>query len=143
VTARENTVSNRALVPWILVAGALFALTAVMTGAFGAHGLRGVVSARGLEVFQTAVTYQMYHALALVLVAALCGLELGGARGRKLLTVAAGFFIAGIVLFSGSLYLLVLTSMSWLGPITPLGGLCFMVGWGLLMTAGIIHARAN
>ena len=118
---------------WPLVAGAMFALLAVMAGAFGAHGLRGMVNERALEVFQTAVTYQMYHALALVFVAVLAGFGLS----RRLLGLAAGFYLAGILLFSGSLYLLVLTGIHWLGPVTPLGGVCFMIGWGLLVTAGL------
>ena len=101
-----------------LIAGGVLALLAVMAGAFGAHGLRGLVSERGLEVFQTAVTYQMYHAIALVMVAILSGMGLS----RKLLGWAARFFLAGIVLFSGSLYLLVLTDMHWFGPVTPIGG---------------------
>lgn len=115
-----------------LVLGALFALLAVMAGAFGAHGLRGVVDARGLEVFQTAVTYQIYHSLALILVAILpvAGLS------RRLLGIAAGFYVAGILLFSGSLYLLVLTDLRWMGPVTPVGGIGFMVGWILVLMAG-------
>jgi len=117
-----------------LVAGALFALLAVMAGAFGAHGLRNLVSERGLEVFQTAVTYQMYHALALLLVAALSAVAL---LPRSLLAFASGFFVAGILLFSGSLYVLALTDVHWLGPVTPMGGVCFMVGWILLVIAGL------
>ncbi len=115
-----------------LVLGALFALLAVMAGAFGAHGLRGVIDERGLEVFQTAVTYQVYHSLALILVAILpvAGLS------RRLLGIAAGFFVAGILLFSGSLYLLVLTDLRWVGPVTPVGGMGFMVGWILVVIAG-------
>ena len=115
-----------------LVLGALFALLAVMAGAFGAHGLRGVIDERGLEVFQTAVTYQVYHSLALILVAILpvAGLS------RRLLGIAAGFFVAGILLFSGSLYLLVLTDLRWMGPVTPVGGIGFMVGWILVLMAG-------
>jgi len=115
-----------------LVLGALFALLAVMAGAFGAHGLRGVIDERGLEVFQTAVTYQIYHSLALILVAILpvAGLS------RRLLGIAAGFFVAGILLFSGSLYLLVLTDLRWIGPVTPVGGIGFMVGWILVLMAG-------
>jgi uncharacterized membrane protein YgdD (TMEM256/DUF423 family) len=116
-----------------LAAGALIALLAVMAGAFGAHGLRGMVSERGLEVFQTAVTYQVYHAIALVLLALLSATGLS----RRLLGVAGGFFLAGILLFSGSLYLLVLTDIRWVGPITPLGGICFMVGWALLVAAAL------
>lgn len=121
------------LLRWPLVTGAGFALLAVMAGAFGAHGLRSMVSDRALDVFQTGVTYQMYHALALVLVYLLAGRRLS----RRLLEWAAGFFLAGIVLFCGSLYLLVLTGAHWLGPVTPMGGLCFMVGWALLMAAGV------
>ncbi|MBU2953289.1 DUF423 domain-containing protein [Marinobacter sp. F3R08] len=104
-----------------------------MAGAFGAHGLRAMVSERGLEVFQTAVTYQMYHSIALVLVALLVGQGLA----RRLLGWSAVFFLSGIVLFSGSLYLLVLTDIRWIGPITPLGGVCFMVGWALLIASGL------
>ena len=115
-----------------LVLGALFALLEVMAGAFGAHGLRGVIDERGLEVFQTAVTYQIYHSLALILVAILpvAGLS------RRLLGIAAGFFVAGILLFSGSLYLLVLTGFRWMGPVTPVGGIGFMVGWILVLMSG-------
>ena len=116
----------------VLVCGALFALVAVMAGAFGAHGLRGVLGERGLEVFQTAVTYQVYHSLALILVSMLpmAGLS------RHLLGIAAGFFVAGILLFSGSLYLLVLTDIRWVGPVTPVGGISFMVGWILVAISG-------
>ncbi|MCR8914686.1 DUF423 domain-containing protein [Marinobacter panjinensis] len=112
-----------------LICGALFALLAVMAGAFGAHGLRGVLGDRGLEVFQTAVTYQVYHSLALILVSILpmAGLS------RRLLGIAAGFFVAGILLFSGSLYLLVLTDIRWVGPVTPVGGASYMVGWILVI----------
>ena len=127
------TAADSSLLRWPLVLGAVFGLTAVMAGAFGAHGLRDVLSPRGLEVFQTAVTYQMYHALALVLITALSGAGLK----RSLLVLSAGFFSAGVVLFSGSLYLLVLTEQSWPGPVTPLGGVCFMVGWSLLLAAAL------
>ncbi len=105
-----------------------------MAGAFGAHGLRHVVSERGLEVFQTAVSYQMYHALALVAVSLMPAL---GLSGGNLLTLACGFWLAGMMLFSGSLYLLVLTGIHWLGPVTPVGGVCFMVGWVLLIVAAL------
>jgi len=132
VTVPDSAASAPVFLRWPLALGGFFALTAVMAGAFGAHGLRGVISPQGLEVFQTAVTYQMYHALALILIALLSGVGLS----NRLLSVSAGFFIAGIVLFSGSLYLLVLTPMSWLGPVTPLGGVCFMVGWVLVIVAG-------
>lgn len=117
--------------------GAILALLAVMAGAFGAHGLRDMVSERGLEVFQTAVTYQMYHAIALVLVALLpvAGLS------RRLLMAAAGFFLAGTLLFSGSLYLLVLTDLHWVGPVTPVGGVSFMAGWAMVVAAAMRQSR--
>ncbi|EON93412.1 membrane protein [Marinobacter lipolyticus SM19] len=120
-----------------LVIGALLALVAVMAGALGAHGLRDMVSARGLEVFQTAVTYQVYHSITLILVAILMGMGLH----RRLLAFASGFFLLGIVLFSGSLYVLVLTDIRWVGPITPIGGGCFMVGWALVLIAGLRRQR--
>jgi uncharacterized membrane protein YgdD (TMEM256/DUF423 family) len=123
-----------------LVLGGCFALLAVMAGAFGAHGLRGQISDRGLEVFQTAVTYQMTHAIALILIALLsaCGLS------RRLLGLSAGFYSAGVLLFCGSLYVLALTDIRWVGPVTPVGGLCFIIGWGLLIAAGVrqkAHSR--
>ena len=105
----------------------------VALGAFGAHGLRGRVEDRLLETFQTAVHYQMFHSLVLLLVSFLL-LEWG-----KLLSleIAVYAFIAGILLFSGSLYGLVLTELKWLGPITPVGGLFFIAGWISVFVAGI------
>ena len=109
-------------------AGAL----AVVLGAFGAHGLRGRIEERLFETFQTAVEYQMYHCLALMMVAILMR-----ERGRSLaLDIASYAFILGVLLFSGSLYGLVLTNMEWLGPVTPVGGLCFIVGWSALVCSG-------
>ncbi len=127
------TVPDKHALGWPLIAGALFGLTGVMAGAFGAHGLRGQISERGLEVFQTAVTYQMYHSIMLVLVTVLAGVGLK----RSLLVLAGGFFTGGVLLFSGSLYLLVLTDMRWLGPVTPIGGLSLMLGWLILLVAGL------
>lgn len=121
------------VIRWALVMGAVAGLLAVMAGAFGAHGLRHVVSERGLEVFQTAVSYQMYHALILVAASLMPALGLS----RRLLGIACGFWLAGIVLFSGSLYLLVLSGHHWLGPVTPIGGVCFMIGWALLVAAAL------
>lgn len=118
---------------WPLAAGALLALSGVMAGAFGAHGLRGQISARGLEVFDTAVTYQVNHSLALLLVTLLVTVGFP----RRVLALAAVFFTAGVLLFSGSLYLLVLTEMGWPGPVTPVGGLCFMAGWALVFVAAV------
>lgn len=124
---------NRQVIRWALALGALAGLLAVMAGAFGAHGLRGVVSERGLAVFETAVSYQMYHALILAGAAMMPALGLS----RRLLVAACGFWLAGIVLFSGSLYLLVLSGTHWLGPVTPVGGVCFMIGWVLLIVAAL------
>ena len=105
---------------------------AVVLGAFGAHGLRGRIEERLFETFQTAVEYQMYHSLALMMVAILMR-----ERGRSLaLDIASYAFILGVLLFSGSLYGLVLTNMGWLGPVTPVGGLCFIVGWSALVCSG-------
>ncbi|MDO3721058.1 DUF423 domain-containing protein [Marinobacter sp. chi1] len=119
-----------------LVLGAFLALLSVIAGAMGAHALRGVLEGRGLEVFDTAVTYQFYHAIALVLVALLSANGLS----RRLLMMAAGLFLTGILMFSGSLYLLVLTDMRWVGPVTPLGGVCLMAGWALIIVAALRRA---
>jgi len=107
--------------------GALFGFLAVGLGAFGAHGLRGRLTPEDLAVFETAVRYQMYHALALLLVAAF--LARSGDGGSSL---AGWAFLAGILLFSGSLYLMVFTGARWLGAVTPMGGLAFLLGWAVL-----------
>lgn len=107
--------------------GALMAFLAVALGAFGAHGLAGRLSPGDLATFETAARYQMYHALGLMLVAALSA-GMPGFRAR----VAGWAFTLGILLFSGSLYALVLTGQRWMGAITPLGGVSFLVGWGAL-----------
>lgn len=131
MTAVEIRSGN--ILRWALAVGALAGLLAVMAGAFGAHGLRSVVSERSLDVFQTAVNYQMYHALALSAASLMPALGLSG----RLLGAACGFWLAGILLFSGSLYLLVLSGTHWLGLVTPVGGVCFMIGWALLITAAL------
>jgi uncharacterized membrane protein YgdD (TMEM256/DUF423 family) len=106
------------------VLGALLAMVAVGAGAFGAHGLRDRVSSDLLVVFETAARYHMYHALGLVAV------SLAAARWPDGATTLAGWlFIAGIVLFSGSLYLMTFTGLRWLGAITPIGGVAFIAGW--------------
>lgn len=107
--------------------GAALAGLAVLLGAFGAHGLRGSLSTEDLSTFEIGVRYQMYHALGLIAVAwALT-------RWESAAIVASGWlFVTGIVIFSGSLYALVLTQQRWLGAITPIGGVAFLTGWGLL-----------
>lgn len=104
-----------------------------MLGAFGAHALRERLEPRLLETFQTAVQYQLIHAVALLCI----GLMIDQWSRSAALEVSAWAMMAGILLFSGSLYGLVLTEMRWLGPVTPLGGLCFIVGWIALLTAGL------
>ena len=104
--------------------GALSALLSVAAGAFGAHALRARLSPEYLAVFETAARYQMFHALGLLAVAWAVG------RWPGALPQWAGWlFVAGTVLFSGSLYALALTGVRWLGAITPLGGIAFLVGW--------------
>jgi uncharacterized membrane protein YgdD (TMEM256/DUF423 family) len=110
-------------------AGALFAALAVMLGAFGAHALQARLDAHDLSTFETAVRYQMYHAFALLAAAWLLS------RNAPLAAVSAWLFIAGIVIFSGSLYILVATGQRWLGAVTPLGGLAFIAGWLVLAVA--------
>lgn len=110
--------------------GSAAAVVAVLLGAFGAHGLRGRLTPEMLAVFETGVRYHFYHALALLAVAYAAGRWPGSAAG------AAGWlFLAGILLFSGSLYLLSLTETRWLGAITPFGGLAFIAGWVALLWA--------
>jgi len=104
----------------------------VVLGAFGAHALRGSIEPRLIETFQTAVQYQLIHALALLLVS----LTMGWLGQSLSFEISAYAFMAGIILFSGSLYGLVLTEMKWLGPVTPLGGLCLIVGWLALLIGG-------
>ena len=115
-----------------LAVGAISAFVAVAAGAFGAHGLKNRLSPDMLAVFETGVRYQMYHAFALIVAA------WAQTRWPGTLTITSGwFFLAGTVLFSGSLYLLSLTGLRWLGAITPLGGLAFLVGWLCLAWAAL------
>lgn len=108
--------------------GAAFALIAVALGAFGAHALQSRVEPGDLEIWETAVRYQMWHALALLVLAALHARWPGGG------TVVAGWsFVAGILIFSGSLYALVGTGIRGLGAITPIGGVALLVGWAALI----------
>jgi len=116
-----------------LQAGALMALLGVVLGAFGAHSLKILLSVERLATFEIGVRYQMYHAVALVLVALLAP-----HLSKRSIKITGWLFIVGIVLFSGSLYLLAcrdvigLTTYRWLGPLTPIGGVCFILGWAML-----------
>lgn len=107
-----------------LVLGSLSALTAVALGAFGAHGLKARLSADMLEVFETAVRYHMYHAFALIAVAWIMT-----HWPQSQVHLAGWLFIAGTVVFSGSLYLLSVTGVRWWGAVTPFGGVMFLIGW--------------
>lgn len=122
-----------------LTLGALSAGIAVAAGAFGAHALRARLEPRLLEVFETAARYQMYHALALLAVAWLLD-RAEGTPAERPATIAGWAFVAGTVLFAGSLYLMAFTGRGVLGAITPLGGVGFLVGW---MSLAVAAARTR
>ncbi len=110
--------------------GSGFSLLGVLFGAFGAHTLKNKLSTEMLDIFDVAVRYQMYHAIGLIVVAWALS------QWQNTLTTTAGWcFIVGILIFSGSLYILSLTETRWLGAITPIGGLAFIAGWGCLIIA--------
>ena len=113
--------------------GSLAALTGVIAGAFGAHGVADPLSK---ELLRTGAEYQMIHGLAVF------GAVLWARAGGRWAAAAAWLFLAGCVMFSGSLYVLALGGQRWAGPITPLGGLCFILGWGLL-AFGAFTAKAS
>lgn len=120
-----------------LIIAALLGSVSVAAGAFAAHGLKQILSADILQIFETAVRYQFYHVFALLAV----GILYQNFPG-KFMQWAGNLFIAGIILFSGSLYLLCYVkhaalNMLWLGAITPFGGLCFIVGW-VMMALGVM-----
>ena len=118
---------------WIL-SGSLMAFATVALGAWGAHALRATLSPERLEVYEVATRYAMYHSLALVL------LGIWG-RGGRLPAAAGVCFLAGIALFSGSLYALALTGIRGLGAVTPFGGLAFLAGWMCLAGAALRAGR--
>ncbi len=110
---------------WLAVLAAFNGLLAVSLGAFGAHGLQSFASPELLPTWQTGVRYHMFHVVA-ALIAGFCGI---GPAARRWATFAGWLFLAGIFLFCGSLYLLVLAPQSWLGLSAPVGGALFMLGW--------------
>ncbi|MFN8535765.1 MAG: DUF423 domain-containing protein [Dehalococcoidia bacterium] len=118
------------------ILGAVLAGLAVAAGAFGAHALREAIPADRLDVFETAARYQMYHALGLLAVAWIIE-----RRPSRLAGFAGGVFALGILVFSGSLYLLSVTGLRWLGAITPIGGVLFLSGWASLAWAIGTSAR--
>lgn len=115
-----------------LATAALFGGLSVVGGAFASHALKEKLTDRALEIFETGARYQMYHALALLLVALLLSRS---QDSQTFFAVAGWAFIVGTVIFSGSLYALSLTNIKWLGAITPLGGVAYIVGWGCLAVA--------
>ncbi len=118
-----------------LAAGAIFGLLSVVAGAMGTHALRGILEARAMDTFETAVRFQMYHALALLATGVLTD------RWKSwLFSLSGALFTAGVLLFSGSLYILALTGIGAFGAVAPVGGLCLMAGW-IALILGIIWAR--
>jgi uncharacterized membrane protein YgdD (TMEM256/DUF423 family) len=121
---------------WFMLAGSINMFLAVALGAFGAHLLKSRLPPDLMVVFQTGNQYHFYHALGLFAVAAAAGFV----PGSRLIRWSGMFIMAGLVLFSGSLYVLSLTGQRWIGMITPFGGMCFLVGW-LLLAAGVWKGR--
>jgi uncharacterized membrane protein YgdD (TMEM256/DUF423 family) len=117
--------------------GAVLGASGVALGAFGAHALRGKLDSSSLATFETAVRYQFYHALALLAVAWLCSRV-----ATKTIVIAGWLFVVGTLLFSGSLYLIVLTEMRSLGVITPAGGVALVTGW-VLMAFPVIRKQPD
>ncbi len=119
--------------PILIVTAGLLAALSVALGAFGAHALKSKLNADSLQVFETAVRYQFYHAFALLITGIIYQ-----SYTNNFILWSGRFFIAGIILFSGSLYALTFSTaagneqMNWLGAVTPVGGLCFIAGWVLL-----------
>jgi len=115
-----------------LVIGAVLAGVGVAAGAFAAHALAGMVPPERVATFETAARYQVYHALALLVVGLLAERVAKRTASGRALRLAGWLFVAGVALFSGSLYLLVLTDTPALGAVTPLGGVAFIAGWAAL-----------
>ena len=111
-----------------LISGSIFSMLSVILGAFGAHYLKNTLSEYSLSIFQTGVFYQFIHSLGILFIALL-----SHSLDNINLNLSVWFFILGIFLFSGSLYLLALTDIKWLGAITPIGGIFFILGWFTLI----------
>lgn len=116
--------------------GALLGLLGVALGAFGAHALRATLTASGrADTFETAVKYQFYHALALLAVGILMQVFASNPAAVRFLNIAGYLFLAGVIIFSGSLYILCFTGITTFGAITPIGGVLMIIGWALLFRA--------
>ncbi|CAH2713990.1 hypothetical protein BACCIP111895_01144 [Neobacillus rhizosphaerae] len=116
-----------------IIVGAINAFLAVALGAFGAHGLKDRLDAHYLEIWKTGVTYQMFHATGILII----GILLGKVGVSSLFNWSGWLMLIGIILFSGSLYLLSLTKIGVLGAITPIGGVCFLAAWVLMIVATV------
>jgi uncharacterized membrane protein YgdD (TMEM256/DUF423 family) len=128
---------------WLAI-GAIYGGLGVALGAFGAHALKAHLAEAALQTWQTAVSYQFVHALALLAVGILVRVSIAsGAAPDRLLNVAGSAFVIGVLFFSGSLYLLALGGPRWLGPVTPLGGVAFIVGWVTLALAAFRQLSAH
>jgi uncharacterized membrane protein YgdD (TMEM256/DUF423 family) len=114
-----------------LVIGSIAMALAVALGAFGAHGLKEVLTDEMLDIFETGVRYHFYHAIGLLLISFVAPLI----PGSSLIQWSGWLMVGGILIFSGSLYLLSIFGIRWLGAITPIGGLCFIISWILLALA--------
>lgn len=123
-------------IKYLLTFAGLSGAIAVMLGAFAAHGLKAILPEYLLGVFETGVQYQFIHTLAILACGVLLQMKLG-AKSQKYFFIAAICFIIGILCFSGSLYALALTGIKWFGPITPFGGLLFIIGWGVFSFAAL------
>jgi len=126
---------------WPRAGAALLGFLGVAAGAFGAHGLRDLVTLEQLNTWNTAADYQILHAIALLGLATWQQSALSS-RLQSWLLLACGLMIAGVLLFSGSLYLLVLTNISAFGPITPLGGLALLMAWSILFGCALVKDRS-
>jgi uncharacterized membrane protein YgdD (TMEM256/DUF423 family) len=130
----DSKIATQAGSPRIAAFGSLLAFAGVFLGAMGTHALKSQISPLRFEVFETAVRYQLWHAIALV------AIGLSPAARERVMSLPATLMIVGVVLFSGSLYALAIDAPTWLGFITPLGGLCLMAGW--LSLALVVRARS-
>ena len=119
----------------LLIIGSVFAALSVLFGAFGAHGLKNKLPIEDLVIFETAVRYKMYHALGILLLGVTSFF-----LTEKLVSTPAYFLIFDVIIFSGSLFLLVFTNLRWFGAITPIGGLCLIIGWLLFAYNIYFHA---
>ena len=127
---------------WPLLAASLLGATGVMAGAFGAHGLASRVSPERLEAWQTAATYQLFHSIALLALALSILYASNLTKTSTALWVCRSWLV-GVIIFSGSLYGLVLSGINWLGAITPIGGTLLIVGWALLSSLALGGAGAS